>query len=109
MAYSDKLISLGTVFTVACVLFSIYFRDYNELDDRLANVINGLISVEEQQMKLSPKVAVGYGACVDLFVDGKDLISHLEGLQPLHHDAINDFHELHESYAYYFKHGAAAE
>ncbi|KAF6211865.1 hypothetical protein GE061_012381 [Apolygus lucorum] len=36
-------------------------------------------------------------------------MQHFDDLTPKHHDFINEFYELQESYAYYFKHGAAAE
>lgn len=110
MGITDHFISFGTC-TVICILLSMYMRDpSDDLQDRLKDVINGLILVEEQHTKLSPKVAVGYGACVDLFVKGKELIPYDEELGPPEHfDNINTLEELRKSFAYYFRSGAATE
>ncbi|CAA9994250.1 unnamed protein product [Nesidiocoris tenuis] len=83
-------------------------RSSNQEPPKLFVMIQKII--DSPQVRLSPKVAVGYGACVDLFVDGKDLLpSDVENLRPRHHDFINDYFQLYESYSYYFQHGAAAE
>ncbi|XP_014239962.2 ADP-dependent glucokinase [Cimex lectularius] len=105
------IISVGTAFSVACVLLSIYLRDpEQELRDRLVNVINGLIHVEDRHIKLSPKVLVGYGGCVDLYVRGGELFTYRPDIgEPRHFDGINTIDELERSYAYYFQHGAATE
>ncbi|KAF3832496.1 hypothetical protein F7725_026161 [Dissostichus mawsoni] len=59
-----------------------------------------------------PKVAVGFGGCVDLIVDGVSLLNKI-GLahtdQPLHHDLIENEVQLAQSFAYFFAPGAAAE
>ncbi|KAK9512538.1 hypothetical protein O3M35_000939 [Rhynocoris fuscipes] len=110
MGLKDHFISFGTL-TIICLLISIYLRDpANELRNRLKHVINGLMLVEEQHKNLSPKVAVGYGACVDLYVNGNDLIPYSDDIGlPQHFDQINSLEELRKSFAYYFKNGAAAE
>ena len=57
-----------------------------------------------------PKVAVGYGACNDLFVDSKSLLKAEDAPSvPVHYDEITSAEQLKEVFAYFFRHGAAAE
>ena len=56
------------------------------------------------------RVAVGYGACVDIFVNAKDLLGkHEPPKYPGHSNDIQTREELLETFAYFFSHGAAAE
>lgn len=108
---SVQLLTVGTICSVFVILISIYLkRPEDELNLRLTTVLKGLIEVENRYHSYTPKVAVGYGACHDLFVDGKDFINYEDSLgNPEHCDEINSIEELKKSYAYYFRHGAAAE
>lgn len=58
------------------------------------------------------RVALGFGSCVDYFVDGVEAMSAL-GLQPpdapKHHDVISSSEDLAEAFAFHFQHGGAAE
>ena len=61
---------------------------------------------------MSPNVlvAVGYGACLDIFVDASDLIRQEEPPQvPRHASQLKTKKDLLETFAYFFNHGAAAE
>lgn len=64
------------------------------------------------QFKILFKVAVGFGACLDIFVDALDLMNKL-GIDPpndaFHHQSIGNFNELAEGFVYFFRYGAAAE
>ncbi|RVE42796.1 hypothetical protein evm_012553 [Chilo suppressalis] len=59
---------------------------------------------------LQPRVALGYGACHDLFVNATKLLdfNELKG-SPEHFNEISNKDEFLKSFAYFFKHGAAAE
>ncbi|XP_071440863.1 ADP-dependent glucokinase [Hetaerina americana] len=97
---------------IVIVIAVIYYRN-NEVssNDRLSDVLVGLINLEkEYPLLLKPKVAIGYGACKDLFVNGKDLLI-LDNLanEPEHFSDIDNTDELLKTYAYFFRHGAAAE
>lgn len=111
MGLSERFLSYGSFLTILCVFYAIYRRDTSDgLKERLIRVINGLIQVEDQHIRVAPKVAIGYGACVDLFVDGKDLLPFHNNIgEPEHFENINSRDELYKSFAYYFKHGAASE
>ncbi|KAK1891159.1 ADP-dependent glucokinase [Dissostichus eleginoides] len=107
----------GPVVSLFVVLLSFWFRSpQNEvLDDRLDTVLSSLLRAEGKvgvNNVARPKVAVGFGGCVDLIVDGVSLLNKI-GLahtdQPLHHDLIENEVQLAQSFAYFFAPGAAAE
>lgn len=111
MGFNDRALTFGTLFSVLCILYSIYRRDPTvDLQERLVRVINGLIQVEDQHITVTPKVVIGYGACVDLFVNAKDLLPYKDEIGfPEHFDNINSMDEFYKSFAYFFQHGAASE
>jgi ADP-dependent glucokinase len=56
------------------------------------------------------RVAVGYGACIDIFVNAADLLGNEPPPKtPSHASQINTKKDLLETFAYFFSHGAAAE
>ncbi|XP_023280758.1 ADP-dependent glucokinase-like [Seriola lalandi dorsalis] len=107
----------GPVVSLFVVILALWFRSpqNEDLDDRLDTVLSSLLRAE-QKVGMSnvarPKVAVGFGGCVDLIVDGVSLLNKI-GLpptdQPLHHDYIENTEQLAQSFAYFFAPGAAAE
>ena len=58
------------------------------------------------------KVAIGFGGCVDMFVDAVSFMEEMN-MKPSdkvqHHDTIRNEEELAEGFLYYFTHGAAGE
>ncbi|XP_039993130.1 ADP-dependent glucokinase [Xiphias gladius] len=107
----------GPVVSLIVVLLAVWFRSpQNEvLDDRLDTVLSSLLRAERKvgmNNVARPRVAVGFGGCVDLIVDGVSLLNKI-GLhptdQPLHHDYIENAEQLAQSFAYFFAPGAAAE
>ena len=94
------------------IIAYIYVKNKNE-DDYLERVLKGLIK-EERSVNISKdlRVAVGFGSCMDIIVDGLDLLEKL-GFQPpdeaAHHDLIGSEQELRETFAYFMREGAAAE
>lgn len=98
------------------VLLAFWFRSPQNavLDDRLDTVLSSLLRAEGKvgMNTVRPRVAVGFGGCVDLIVDGVSLLNKI-GLpptdQPLHHDYIENEAQLAQSFAYFFAPGAAAE
>lgn len=105
-------LKFGTFLTILVVLVAIYFRNYDdELQHRLIKVLNGLERLEtKHEISVRPKVAIGYGACKDVFIDAKYLLRYSPKVgTPKHFDEIASEEELLKSFAYYFRHGAAAE
>lgn len=111
MAYST--ITAGTFISVLFIVIALlYRRQVDEvLKDRLNSVLAGLVNVEKEcSVNIRPKVAVGYGACNDLFIDAKELLKYDDAAQnPEHFNDINSVEKLLKTYAYFFRHGAAAE
>ena len=107
-----KGLKFGTFLTVVVVIAAIYYRKIDDnLQNRLIAVQHGLEKLETRHpISARPKVAIGYGACTDVFVDAKNLLNYSEDVgQPRHFDEIKTEDELLMSFAYYFRHGAAAE
>nr|XP_020445488.1 ADP-dependent glucokinase-like [Monopterus albus] len=110
-------VKYGPVVSLFIVLLAVWFRSpQNEvLDDRLDTVLSSLLRAERKvgtNNVARRKVAIGFGGCVDLIVDGVSLLNKI-GLppsdQPLHHDYIENAEQLAQSFAYFFAPGAAAE
>ena len=97
---------------------SLYFRpDWiaskpeADAQERIDNVLKSLLK-QEQKAIVSPNVlvAVGYGACLDIFVNAADLLGEeKQPNEPNHADEIKTKKDLLETFAYFFSHGAAAE
>lgn len=119
-------ITCGTSLSFIAILIALYchdgcnvlkwlnFENFNADVNRQQIVLNGLLELEAGNFVASgvhkPRVAVGYGACLDLFVNATDLLDKysLPGV-PEHFDEIQNDEQFLQSFAYYFKHGAAAE
>ncbi|XP_017754284.1 PREDICTED: ADP-dependent glucokinase isoform X2 [Eufriesea mexicana] len=111
MGYNRGL-KFGTVFTILIVLVAIYYRSSEDiLQKRLQALIYGLEKLENKHVMTSrPTVAIGYGMCTDVYVNAKELLNYSEQVgRPQHFNEINTELELLKSFAYYFRHGAAAE
>ena len=76
-------------------------------------VLSGLLKEEAfREVNGHNKVAVGFGSCLDVFVDALSLFRELDvspPAAPVHHDVIGSSRELAETFAYFFEYGAAAE
>ncbi|XP_063049335.1 ADP-dependent glucokinase [Engraulis encrasicolus] len=114
----SSLMKYGTVTSLLVVLVAYWYRspqDSGGLDARLDAVLSSLLRAESKvgvNSASRPKVAIGFGGCVDIIVDGVELLNKI-GLQPtatpLHHDYIQNAEQLAESFAYFFAPGAASE
>lgn len=110
-------VKYGPVVSLFVVLLALWFRSPQniDLDDRLDTVLSSLLRAERKvglNNVARPRVAVGFGGCVDLIVEGVPLLNKI-GLpptdQPLHHNYLENEVQLAESFAYFFAPGAAAE
>lgn len=76
-------------------------------------VLTALLSLEEKLSGggVSAKIAVGYGACKDIFVQGYDILADKrpKNNEVRNHNEIQTWDHLLEMYGYFFSHGAAAE
>eukprot|EP00794_Sanderia_malayensis_P019893 gene19893-21836_t len=79
----------------------------------IQRVLDGLLK-EERSVNITKdlRVAVGFGSCMDLIVDGIPLVKKL-GLKPpdlpQHHDYFKSKEMIAEAFAYFLKEGAASE
>ncbi|KAG7461122.1 hypothetical protein MATL_G00206620 [Megalops atlanticus] len=112
-----SLLKYGTVMSFVMVLLAYWYRTpvRDTLDTRLHAVLSSLLRAErkaDMNNFVRPRVAVGFGGCVDIIVDGVKLLDKI-GLQPtdrpFHHDYIENIAQLAESFAYFFPPGAASE
>ena len=96
------------------ILLYLPYQRQNTFEADLERVLHGLL-VEESFRKIDHRrhrVAGGFGSCLDIFADGVDLLDELQVPYPeiaAHHDVISSEATLAESFAYYFRYGAAAE
>ncbi|KAF7646592.1 hypothetical protein LDENG_00185150 [Lucifuga dentata] len=112
-----SLVKYGSFVSLLIILLAYWFRSPQNtvLDDRLDTVLSSLLRAESKvglNNIARPKVAVGFGGCVDLIVDGVSLLNKISlplTDQPLHHDYLENAEQLAQSFAYFFAPGAAAE
>ncbi|KAK2582053.1 hypothetical protein KPH14_002758 [Odynerus spinipes] len=108
----NKRLKIGTCLAVLAVLAGLYYRNSEDvLQKRLSALLHGLERLESKySITNKPRVAVGYGICTDIYVDAKYLLHYSNEIgSPEHFDEINTEEQLLKSFAYYFRHGAAAE
>ncbi|XP_068177757.1 ADP-dependent glucokinase [Antennarius striatus] len=110
-------IKYGPLVSLLVVLLAIWIRTPQnaDLDERLDTVLSSLLRAERKvgmNNVQRPRVAVGFGGCVDLLVDGVSLLNKI-GLtpadEPYHHNYLENEVQLAQSFAYFFGPGAAAE
>jgi len=102
-----------SVATILIALAVFYYREGDERDPVLS-VLDGLLRAENSLPTRddSKRVAVGFGACMDVFTEAVPLLDALNlppPEEPRHHDVVDSGRHLAEILAYFFKHGAAAE
>ncbi len=100
----------------AAVLAAVLYHHNRRAEDdparaRMSSVLASLLRQEGEIRPLRrPRVAVGYGACRDLFVNARDIFSpHEAPARPEHYLQVEDEGQLRRMFAYFFQHGAAAE
>lgn len=113
---SLKYVSLITTLTVFTALFSIILQAFIESRNlqKLTTILTGLVYLENvNKLETSPKISIGYGSCSDLYVRATTFMnysSYLDGaLANFAVDDVTNEQEFLESFAYYFKNGAASE
>ncbi|XP_056624727.1 ADP-dependent glucokinase [Triplophysa dalaica] len=111
------VVKYSSLLSLAVVLIAYWFRspDSSVLDDRLDTVLSSLLRAERKvgtNSVIRPRVAIGFGGCVDIIVDGVALLNKIgvkPSDQPLHHDYIENAEQLSQSFAFFFPPGAASE
>ncbi len=101
--------------SLAVLLAAFYYKSSNDADLRthLESTLSGLLRAE-QKANVNPqtKVAVGFGACSDIFTDGMKVLDGINATPPeipKHVNKIVTKEDLEKIFGYFFEHGAAAE
>ena len=103
----------SAVLALALSLATYFYLKRENEKNILSQVLHGLLE-EERSVNITENlnVAVGFGSCMDLIVDGIPLVKQL-GLQPpaapRHHDVFSNKKQIAESFAYFLQEGAASE
>ena len=105
----------GSVFSIIVLLLAYVYKRQNDeaLKQHLENILSGLLRAEQKvTLPEQPKVAVGFGACQDIFSNAVEVLDKLGAVapeNPKHFNQISSKQDLEKGFAYFFKHGAAAE
>ena len=104
----------GSSIAAVLIAFSLYYYRGKTENDPVLSILAGLLRAEESLPARgdSKKVAVGFGACMDVFTEAVPLLDTLNLTspeEPCHHDVVDSGTHLAEVLAYFFKYGAAAE
>ncbi len=107
--------SLAFLGFTATVLIAMLVKDlYPDVGGDRLRMEKVLRSLLEQETHIDttrrPRVAVGYGACRDLFVRSRDILGEEDAPEePEHFLQIENEQQFKSMLAYFFQHGAAAE
>ncbi|XP_055371915.1 ADP-dependent glucokinase isoform X2 [Condylostylus longicornis] len=114
-----KYFSIFTIFSVVSALLSIICQAYFALKhlNTVTTILASLLAIENLGhgglANPKQKVAVGYGACVDLIVNGTTFLNFSDfavgNEENFYIDDVTNYKEFIQSFGYYFKNGAAAE
>lgn len=112
-ATSKWTLSATTLISALVIFYAIYYKKQADdvLRQRLELILDGLLKAESQ-VSVAPKtrIAIGFGSCQDLIVQSSELFAHIQPPDdPEHIDVIESERDLQRVFAYYFRHGAAAE
>lgn len=102
-----------SIATILIALSIYYYREGSE-NDPVLSVLAGLLRAEKllPSRSDSRRVAIGFGACMDVFTEAIPLLDTLNFTapeEPHHYDVVDTGRHLIEMLAYFFKYGAAAE
>lgn len=110
---SKWTVSVSTILSALVIFYAIYYKRQTDdlLRQRLQLILDGLLKAEsEVAVRPKTRIAIGFGSCQDLIVQSSDLFGGIEPPQdPEHIDVIDSEKDLLRTFAYYFRHGAAAE
>lgn len=102
----------ATAVSTLIILVAYFYRRHEDVI-HLDRVLAGLLEAENAvPLNSGIRVAVGFGSCVDVIGPALDLLKKLEASvpeNPQHFNTVHDQEEFEKIFAYFFRHGAAAE
>ena len=115
MKETSVLMKYGLLLAFIILIVALFYPRESEVETRIQmdNVLQSLLVQEKSvDVRTHAKIAVGYGACKDMFVNGRDVLKSFD-MKPKselrNHNEIKTWDQLLEMYGYFFSHGAAAE
>ena len=114
MKETSALMKYGLLLAFIILIVALFYPRESEVETRfqMDKVLQSLLVQEKSvDMRHQAKIAVGYGACKDMFVNGKDVLKSFDNSKSKlrNHNEIKTWDQLLEMYGYFFSHGAAAE
>ncbi|XP_064118014.1 ADP-dependent glucokinase-like [Macrobrachium nipponense] len=104
---------ISTALSVVVLIVAFWYSRENGnriLEERLRQVLDAMLEVEEQHVVGEVRIAVGYGACKDIFVRGADVFGAMAPpKKTAHYNSIESLKNLKELYALFYAAGSAAE
>jgi len=104
---------MGLLSVIVFIVAFVYHRGVRLETERMTAVLNGLLKAEkEASLTHHLRVAVGFGSCVDMIAPGLDILERIGAVPPDtpgHFGSLQNLDELQRIFAYFFRHGAAAE
>ncbi|XP_063596795.1 ADP-dependent glucokinase-like [Penaeus indicus] len=104
---------VSTAVSIAVLLVAFWYtRDDGHpiIHENLQSILDAMLEVEQQHAVGEIRIAVGYGACKDLFVRGSHILGVMQAPQrPAHFSRIESLQQMKEMYALFFSAGSAAE
>jgi len=102
-----------SIVTVMIAIWMNQDSNPNNMEATILDTLDSLMKAEKKvEVNAKPRVAIGLGGCMDVFVDALDFFEKMN-LNPneraIHHDIIHNEQELSEGFLSYFQHGAAGE
>ncbi len=107
-------VKVGGMVSVVVVLAALLYRQdtHEELKEHMDHVLTALLRAEKKVLPPQSRVAVGFGSCLDIIADGLDVFEKLGANppdDPEHFNEVDNKEELEKLFAYFYRHGAAAE
>jgi len=105
----------GSILSFLIVLLALCYRkDVKVIAPAdLDTILQNLLKAEQVATLHSiPKVAVGFGSCIDVVADGLSVLDKFEAVSPdvpEHHESLSNYDEFLKTFAYFYEHGAAGE
>uniref|UniRef100_H2YAA4 ADP-dependent glucokinase n=1 Tax=Ciona savignyi TaxID=51511 RepID=H2YAA4_CIOSA len=98
------------------ILVAVLFNRRNGIQDfnkAIPDILDSLRKAEKLvEVNQNIKIAVGFGGCMDVFVNAVELLNVVDiktPKTPKHQSILTKKEDLSEGFAYFFRHGAAAE